>query len=156
MLLGGVSMAAGTAAYAGNIEGTAPTSRCPQIMLRWARAGTEADETEPAWAPTLDVSETEGEYLLRADLPAVKKEDVTITVDNDLLTIAGERKYEGDEKSERVHRRETFRGMFSRSLSLPDNADASAIRAESRDGVLTVHVPKTKAERAKTIEIKVQ
>jgi HSP20 family protein len=123
---------------------------------RWSRAGTEADEAEPTWTPTLDVSETEAEYLVRADLPAVKKEDVSVTIDNDLLTIAGERKYEKDEKSERVHRRETFRGTFSRSLSLPDNANASAIRAESRDGVLTVHVPKTKAERVKAIEIKVQ
>ncbi len=86
----------------------------------------------------------------------MKKEDVSVTIDNDLLTIAGERKYEKDEKSEKVHRRETFRGMFSRSLSLPDNANASAIRAESRDGVLTVHVPKTKGERARAIEIKVQ
>ena len=126
------------------------------FMGRWARAGAEANEAEPAWAPTMDVSETEAEYLVRADLPAVKKEDVSVTIDNDLLTIAGERKYEKDEKSERVHRRETFRGAFSRSLSLPDNANASAIRAESRDGVLTVHVPKTKGERAEAIKIKVQ
>src|SRR5581483_1317607 len=112
------------------------------FMGRWPRTGTgtAADEAELAWTPTLDVSETEAEYLVRANLPAVKKEDVTVTIDNDLLTIAGERKYEKDEKSERIHRRETFRGMFSRSLSLPDNANANAIRAESRDGVLTVHV----------------
>ena len=126
------------------------------FISRWSRAGIEADEATAAWTPTLDVSETEGEYLVRADLPAVKKEDVSVTIDNDLLTIAGERKYEKDEKSERVHRRESFRGMFSRSLSLPDNVNTSAIRAESKDGVLTIHVPKEKGERAKAIEIKVQ
>jgi HSP20 family protein len=127
-----------------------------RFISRWSRAGIEADEATAAWTPTLDVSETEGEYLVRADLPAVKKEDVSVTIDNDVLTIAGERKFEKDEKNERVHRRESFRGMFSRSLSLPDNANASAIRAESKDGLLTVHVPKAKAERAKAIEIKVQ
>lgn len=111
---------------------------------------------EPAWTPTLDVSEADSEYIVRADLPAVKKEDVTVTVDDDAVTIAGERKFDAEEKNERVHRRENFRGLFSRSLSLPDNADANGIRAETKDGVLTVHIPKTKSERSKAIEIKVQ
>ncbi len=102
------------------------------------------------------MSETDSEYLVRADLPAVKKEDVSVTVDDDGVTISGERKFEREEKSERVHRRESFCGKFSRSLSLPDNANAGGIRAESKDGVLTVHIPKTKSERSKAIEIKVQ
>ena len=126
------------------------------LMARWPRLAADTDDGEPAWTPTFDVSETDSEYLVRADLPAVKKEDVSVTVDNDAVTIAGERKFEKEEKSERVHRRECVRGMFSRSLSLPDNADASGIRAESKDGVLTVHIPKTKTERSKAIEIKVQ
>jgi len=126
------------------------------LMARWQRAAAETEDGEPAWTPTLDVSETDSEYLVRADLPAVKKEDVTVTVDNDAVTIAGERKFDREEKNERVHRRESFRGLFSRSLALPDNADANSIRAESKDGVLTVHIPKTKNERSKAIEIKVQ
>jgi HSP20 family protein len=125
-------------------------------IARWPRQAAETDEEVTAWAPTLDVSETDNEYLVRADLPAVTKEDVNVTIDNDVLTIAGERKFDNEEKSEKVHRRETFRGMFSRSLSLPENTNASGIRAESKDGVLTVHIPKTKLERAKAIEIKVQ
>ncbi|MFI4868040.1 MAG: Hsp20/alpha crystallin family protein [Steroidobacterales bacterium] len=125
-------------------------------MGRWPRVATETEDEVSAWTPSLDVSETDNEYLVRADLPAVKKEDVSVTIDNDVLTIAGERKFEKEEKSEKLHRRESFRGMFSRSLSLPDNANASGIRAESKDGVLTVHIPKTKAERTKSIEIKVQ
>jgi HSP20 family protein len=126
------------------------------LMGRWPRMATEADDEVSAWTPALDVSETDAEYLVRAELPAVKKEDVNVTIDDDVLTIAGERKFDKEEKSEKVHRRESFRGMFSRSLSLPDDANASGIRAESRDGVLTVHVPKTKTERSKAIEIKVQ
>jgi HSP20 family protein len=132
-------------------------SRLPgSFTSRWQRVATDTDEGEPAWTPTLDVSETDSEYVVRADLPAVKKEDVSVTVDNDTLTIAGERKFDKEEKSEKVHRRESFRGMFSRSLSLPDNANSDGIRAESKDGVLTVHIPKAKSERAKAIQIKIQ
>ena len=123
---------------------------------RWPRLAADTDDGESAWTPTLDLSETDSEYLVRADLPAVKREDLNVTVDNDAVTIAGERKFDKEEKSERVHRRECFRGMFCRSLSLPDNTEASGIRAESKDGVLTVHIPKTKSERSKAIEIKVQ
>lgn len=126
------------------------------FMVRWPQQSAERDDAGSAWAPMLDVSETDSEYLVRADLPAVKKEDVTVTVDNDAVTIAGERKFDREDKSEKVHRRECLRGMFSRSLSLPDDANASGIRAESKDGVLTVHIPKTKSERSKAIEIKVQ
>jgi HSP20 family protein len=125
------------------------------FMGRWQRLAAESDDGEPAWTPTLDVSETDTEYLVRADLPAVKK-DVSVTVDNDAVTIAGERKFDKEEKSERVHRRECFRGTFSRTLSLPDNANASGIRAESKEGVLTLHIPKTKSERPRAMEIKVQ
>jgi HSP20 family protein len=126
------------------------------LMGRSQRPIAETGDVESGWTPLLDVSETDTEYLVRADLPAVKKEDVIVTVENDAVTIAGERKFDREEKNERVHRRESFRGLFSRSLSLPDNADASGIRAESKDGVLTVHIPKTKSERSKAIEIKVQ
>jgi len=133
-------------------------SRLPAgFMGRWQqRLATDTDDGESAWTPTLDVSETDGEYVVRADLPAVRKEDVSVTIDNDVLTIAGERKFDKEERSEKVHRRESFRGMFSRSLSLPDDAKADGIRAESKDGVLTVHIPKAKNERAKAIEIKIQ
>jgi HSP20 family protein len=86
------------------------------FMGRWPGLAADTDAGESTWTPTLDVSETDSEYLVRADLPAVKKEDVSVTVDNDAVTIAAERKFDKEEKSERVHRRERFRGMFSRSL----------------------------------------
>lgn len=115
----------------------------------------EAGLTE--WTPSVDISETEKEYLLRAELPAVKKEDVHITVDEGMLTISGERKQRKEEKGEKFHRIESFHGAFSRSFSLPDNADTDNIRAESKDGIVTVHVPKLRAEEKKQpTEIKIQ
>jgi HSP20 family protein len=127
-----------------------------RFIVRGSRLATDEEEGVSAWAPTFDVSETDSEYLVRADLPAVKKEDVSVTIDSDILTIAGERKFDKVENSEKVHRRESLCGMFSRSLSLPENADENGVRAESKDGVLTVHVPKSKVGRTKSIEIKVQ
>jgi HSP20 family protein len=109
-----------------------------------------------AWAPSADISETDSEYLIRAELPAVKKEDVKVTLDEGMITISGERKEDKETKDEKFHRVESFRGAFTRSFSVPDNIDEKAIRAESKDGVLTVHLPKTKAATPKTVEVKVQ
>jgi len=109
-----------------------------------------------AWAPSADISETDQEYLIRAELPAVRKEDVKVTLDQGLITIHGERKEEKETKDEKFHRVESFRGAFSRSFSVPENIDEKAIRADAKDGVLTVHLPKTKATAARTVEVKVQ
>jgi HSP20 family protein len=108
------------------------------------------------WAPSADISETEQEYLIRAELPAVRKEDVKVTLDQGMITIHGERKEEKETKDEKFHRVESFRGAFSRSFSVPDNIDEKAIRADAKDGVLTVHLPKTRAATPKTVEVKVQ
>jgi HSP20 family protein len=108
------------------------------------------------WAPSADISETEKEYVIRAELPAVKKEDVQVTYDDGILTIRGERKQQKDEKGEKFHRVETFFGSFERSFSLPDNVNSDAIRCESKDGILTVHVPKTEVVKNKPIQITVQ
>lgn len=108
------------------------------------------------WAPSVDISETAGEYLIRAELPAVKKEDLQITFDDGMLTVRGERRHNVDDKSEKFHRVESFYGKFSRSFTLPESVDSAAIKADSMDGVVTIHVPKTKTEAKKAIEIKVQ
>ena len=123
---------------------------------RWPRTSETNGEKLFDWSPSVDIGETNGEYLIRADLPAVKKEDVRITIDDGMLTISGERLQKNDEKSEKSHRVETLYGKFSRSFSLPENADDENIRAESKDGVITVHVAKVKAEAKKPTEIKVQ
>jgi HSP20 family protein len=130
-------------------------ARMPNLLGRWPRwAGDGEGAVE--WAPSVDISETDKEYLLKAQLPAVKKEDVHITFDSGMLTISGERKQEKEEKAEKFHRIESLRGAFSRSFSLPESIDAGAIRAEGKDGVITVHVPKTKVEAPKMKEIRIQ
>jgi len=123
---------------------------------RWPRAFETNGRSAPEWTPPVDISETDSEYLIRAELPAVKKEDVRVTVDDRMLTISGERRQKTEEKNERTHRVETVYGKFSRSFTLPENVDANAIRAESKDGVITVHVAKTRVEPRKPTEIKVQ
>lgn len=129
-------------------------ARMPSLLGRWPRwAGDGEGAVE--WSPTVDISETEGEYLLKAQLPAVKKEDVHVTFDDGMLTISGERKQEKEEKGEKYHRIESLHGSFSRSFSLPDAIDPAAIRADSKDGVITVHVPKSKTEAKKPKEIKI-
>lgn len=123
---------------------------------RWPRFAMGDGDKESEWTPRVDISDTDQEYLIRADLPAVKREDVKVTLKDDLLTIEGERKYDKEETGERFMRRESFRGTFMRTLMLPDNADRNAVRAECKDGVLTVHVGKTKAAVEKPVEVKVQ
>jgi len=127
----------------------------PSLFNRSGRIGVE-NGGKFAWAPSADISETDQEYLIRAELPAVKKEDVKVTLDQGMITIHGERKEEKETKDEKFHRVESFRGAFSRTFSVPENIDEKAIRADSKDGVLTVHLPKTKASTAKAVEVKVQ
>lgn len=127
----------------------------PSAFGRW-RVPADAAGKAYAWSPTADISETEDEYLIRAELPAVKKDDVKITVEAGMITIQGERKDKQETKDEKFHRVESFQGTFVRSFVLPDNLDPQGISAESKDGVLTVHLPKAKVAKPKTIEVKVQ
>jgi HSP20 family protein len=108
------------------------------------------------WWPSVDISETDEEYLIRAALPAVKKEDVKVTYEDGLLTLSGERRQPEEQKDEKFHKVESCYGNFSRGFALPDAIKEDAIKAESKDGVLTVHVPKAKAEMKKPTTIKVQ
>lgn len=130
-------------------------TRLPSLA-RWPRAFDDNGKGVFEWTPSVDISETDTEFLIRADLPAVKKEDIHITVDDRVLTISGERKQRTEDKKEKVHRIESFHGKFMRSFTLPDNAALDNIRAESKEGVITVHVAKTKTEAKKPTEIKVQ
>lgn len=116
------------------------------------RSGTEAGE----WTPVADISETDKEYVIKAELPEVKKEDVKVTLDNGVITISGERRHEKEQKDANEIRIESFYGTFSRSFSLPENIDAKGIRAETKDGVLRVKIPKTQAEAPKSVSIEVK
>ena len=110
----------------------------------------------PDWSPQVDISEDEKEYLVTADLPEVKKEDVKVTFENGLLSISGERKAEKEEKTKKYHRVERSYGKFERDFTLPEDADASKLAAQFKDGVLKVHVPRNPTAKPKAIEVKVQ
>ena len=108
------------------------------------------------WAPCVDITEDNKEFVVEAELPEVKKEDVKVTVEDDVLTIRGERKAEKEETGKKYHRIERSYGSFERSFTLPEAADAGKISSEFKDGVLTVHLPKNSNGKRKAIEIKVQ
>lgn len=118
-----------------------------------ANGGNESKRGQ--WAPLVDISETDKEYLVKAELPEVEKENVKVTVENDVLVISGDRKFESEEKDRKHHRIERSYGSFLRSFSLPDDADGTKVSAEFKNGVLRVHLPKSEAAKPKQIEIKV-
>ena len=107
------------------------------------------------WTPSVDISETEGEYQIKAEIPDVKKEDVKVTVEDGVLTIQGERKHEKEEKGKKFHRIERSYGSFVRTFSLPDVIEEEKVKAEFKDGVLNLHLPKSEKAKPKAIEVKV-
>jgi len=111
--------------------------------------------TVAQWSPLADITEDEKEYLIRAELPDMKKEEVRLTVENAVLKISGERKFEKEEKGKKYHRVERAYGSFVRSFTLPEDADGSKVSADFKDGMLQVHLPKSQKAKPKTIEIKV-
>lgn len=119
------------------------------------REGGKEAMTVAEWSPLVDITEDEKEYLIKAELPEVKKEDVKLTVQDEVLSISGERKYEKEEKGKKYHRVERAYGSFVRSFTLPEDADGTKVAAEYKDGVLKVHLPKSEKAKPKSIEVKV-
>ncbi len=107
-----------------------------------------------AWEPAVDVREDGDRILLRADLPGVRPEDVKLTWENGILTLAGERKSEQTDKATTFHRFERVHGAFERRFSLPKDADGAATEAHFENGVLTVVIPKRAEAKPRSIEIK--
>lgn len=107
------------------------------------------------WAPAVDVQETDGEYLVKADLPAVKKDDVHVEIQDGMLCVTGERKQEKEEKGTRFHRVERAYGKFERRVALPADVDAAKVAAEFKEGVLQVHLPKSAAARPRSVAVTV-
>ena len=107
------------------------------------------------WTPLVDLAEDDKEYLIKAELPEVKKEAVKVTVENGVLTITGERKLEKEEENKKYHRIERAYGLFMRSFTLPQDAAGDKINAEFKDGVLKVHLPKSAEAKPKSIDVKV-
>src|SRR5881275_3763321 len=108
------------------------------------------------WSPEVDISEDDRGYLLKADLPEMKKDDVRVTVEDDILCVSGERKIEKEDQKKKFHRIERSFGTFRRSFTLPEDADSTKVTAEFHDGVLKVHLPSTPIARSKAIEVKVK
>ena len=131
----------------------AEIARLQDQMTRWA-SGSEAPSYQGGFAPAVDVFEEDKAFLVKAELPGLKPEDVHVTVENDVLTIKGERKLENEEKREGYHRIERSYGSFTRSFSLPKTLDSEHLEAEMKDGVLSVRLPKRTAPEPKKIEIK--
>ncbi|MEO6666470.1 MAG: Hsp20/alpha crystallin family protein [Nitrospiria bacterium] len=117
--------------------------------------GREEAMTLAEWAPLVDIIEEEKEYRIKAELPEMNKSDVKVTVQNDVLTIAGERAFEKEDTGRKYHRVERAYGSFARSFALPEDADAARVGAEFKDGILLVHLPKSEEARPKSIEVKV-
>ena len=126
-------------------------SRSPVHSLE----GQEEPMRVAEWAPLVDISEDDKEYLIKAELPEVKREDVKVTAEEGTLTITGERKFEKEEKGRKYHRVERSYGSFVRSFSLPDDASPAKVSAEFKDGVLSVHLAKTQKAKPTHIEVKV-
>lgn len=120
------------------------------------RTGAEtAGVTLADWAPAMDVQETEAEYVVKADLPAVKKDDVHVEIRDGVLTVRGERREAKEEKGKTFHRIERSQGRFERRMLLPDEVDALKVAAEFKEGVLEVHLPKSPAAKPQPIAVKV-
>jgi HSP20 family protein len=121
----------------------------------WPHSGSQEVITTVDWAPRVDISETDKEFTIKAEIPDVKKDDVKVSIDKGVLTIKGEKKLEKEEKGKKFHRVECQYGSFTRSFTLPDNVDESAIKASFKDGVLNVQIQKAEKVKPKAIEVKV-
>ncbi len=111
--------------------------------------------TQAVWSPALDVQEDKDNYIFRAELPGLKREDIEVSLQDGALVISGERKIEKVEEGTEIHRQERYYGKFQRALSLPAPVAADKIKAQYKDGVLTVTVPKAEEAKPKQIDISV-
>ena len=117
--------------------------------------GKEEAMTVAEWAPLVDIAEDDKEYLIKVELPEVKREDVKVAVQDDVLTISGARKFEKEEQGKKYHRVERAYGSFTRSFTLPEDADPAKVSADFKDGMLKVHLAKSEKAKPKSIEVKV-
>ena len=111
--------------------------------------------TVAEWAPLVDIVEDDKQYTIKAELPGVKKEDIKVGVQDDVLTISGHRHYEKEEKDKKFHRVERAYGSFARSFTIPEDSDGQKVSAEFKDGILKVQLPKTAQVKPKQIEVKI-
>ena|SRR5687768_3221516 len=114
--------------------------------------GDEAAATT-TWSPAVDIFETETEIMVKAELPGIERKDIALNLDNNVLTLKGERKFEKETRQENYHRIERSYGVFSRAFSIPAIVDEEKIRADYKDGILTIALPKKEQVKPKQIKI---
>ncbi|MCC5794661.1 MAG: Hsp20/alpha crystallin family protein [Chromatiales bacterium] len=125
-------------------------------FLHGRRAPDREGQGGMEWSPAADLSETGEAYIIKADLPGVKKEDIQVTLGDGMLMLSGERHEEKEEKEETRLRVERFFGSFSRSFGVPDDADLDGISAEQKDGSVTIRIPRRKTAAARRVQIPVK
>ena len=119
------------------------------------RHGNQDMLTYGDWSPRADIFEDSENFVIKMEIPEVRREDVKVTVDNRILTIRGERRQEKEEKGKTFHRIERQFGTFIRNFNLPDNVDEQNIKATFRDGLLSLQIAKTEVTRPRAIEVHV-
>jgi HSP20 family protein len=122
----------------------------------FGRPFTRLEWTEEAWSPSVDVSETKDNVIVNAEIPGMNKEDVKVSVQDNVLILSGERKQEKEEKNANYHRIERSYGSFSRSFTLPTSVQADKVKATYKDGILKITLPKTEEVKPKEILISVE
>ncbi len=120
------------------------------------RGTGDEDYSFSSWTPAVDIAEHDDEYLVKVELPGVNKDEVKLTLENNILTIRGEKKQEKETKKENYHRVERSYGSFQRSFTLPAAVKSDKIDASYKDGILTVSLPKAEEAKPKQIEVKVK
>ncbi len=111
---------------------------------------------EAFWVPAVDIEETENEFIVKAELPGLKKDEVKLSISEDTLTISGERKMEKEEKGKTYHRVEMNYGKFERTIRFPTEVVPDKAKASYKDGILTITVPKSEKAKGKEIEIEIE
>ncbi|MBI2373995.1 MAG: Hsp20/alpha crystallin family protein [Deltaproteobacteria bacterium] len=125
---------------------------------RWpaeAERTGEQDMTRTDWMPAVDVASSPEEYIITAELPGMKKDDIKVRVRDGVITLTGERQQEKEEKGKRFHRVERYYGSFLRSFTLPEDVNDQKLNAEFKDGLLTVRVPRSETHKPKAIDVKI-
>jgi len=137
-----------------------PWREIDDLFDRYSRAGSPQNKlrtgSDGDWAPRVDIAETSKQFLIKAEIPEVRKEDVRVSLENGVLTIHGERRKESEESGKRFHRIERQYGSFTRRFTLPENVDQGKVEATFKEGMLNIAIEKTEEARPKQIEIKVK
>jgi len=118
--------------------------------------GTNLIEKEGFWSPILDIEENNGNIVVKAELPGMKKEDIKVTVKDNMLSVSGERKQEKETKDKMYHRIERCYGKFNRTVMLPSEVDADKVKAAYKDGILNITLPKPESAKPKQIEVDIK